>query len=1071
MRAYLAVRKFLLTWVALFILLFAILYLIANSPFFIKLLISKSAVTYKLGYERLEGDLLRGVRLIAPEYNGTTLASELRFRWNPSMLASKTLYISNVEAKDINLTQLRRFLRTVVKKNETRQNDQMLALPATLYIRRARVTLLPFEYEGVRVKRITLGLKGARVSQKRVAASDLSLHIGSDLGTLDLSGDLTDKDLHLRQVSVRYLDIEGVQRLLRRISHSKDQNVSTGSKESTAPLPAEKITIDRATLSTKAFKEADIAFSSLTADLRDIVIDTLHKNIRSKKSKIRAKSEIGTLRLDGKITNNRYDAALHFVPKAAIYRKYRLPFRKEAIKAIDGKATIDTRDLTLRLHTQAKALFDLKSPQYNIDVPRFTTTLRYRFGASGLRIDSNATVDSRFAKGVTLVHSTFVGSKGVQYEGSAKIARFEGLDANLTRLTEKTTVRYVGDAKGVAFDAQNAHLLLHFKSDDYSHAVVTLQNKQPFVPSRFFTLPESLRKVTLHKVDAKSSFLLSHPLPLVVDIAAQSNLLNTRGKLHIVDAKRIAWQGELEMPPHSILRDLHPAVRWGKLFPALLRYEAQSGAVTLRSKRGLYEASIKGVGGDMEGVLRIKKTRLHLSSTSEGAWHAETEVKRFGDLLESIGVFYPLEAKIPIEGALALTLDFAPRKGFLLNASSDMLRYRLDKKHAERIEDIEVSATLKDTKIDINHYTFTYRGKRLFATRPSSLHLAREKLIIDDLLLNDAVHFSGYYDLGDGSADIRAKSTNFTIKEKGLSVDIASNLYLHSVPKKSISVKGDITILGGRVSGDLPHGTTTSDSDIIVLQRQHKKERNGWYDRLALQLFVKTKKAIDFRAQGAKLRLRPELSILKSPKSEIETVGTVEIAKDGIYRLKDKRFRLKKSYVYFAGDVKKPHLDIKATWQAIDYTVNVTVTGTPEAPQLSFSASPYLKREQVLSLLLFGTTGEGDTHSGKEMMRMLGGAVAKAALADAGIKVDHLVFGENGSVEVGKKLGKRTTVIYINDIVPKVKLLYRHSRHTQSVVTVSEESRSYDIVYKTDVKHPSDILFVGKKRPRHRKKD
>ena len=81
---------------------------------------------------------------------------------------------------------------------------------------------------------------------------------------------------------------------------------------------------------------------------------------------------------------------------------------------------------------------------------------------------------------------------------------------------------------------------------------------------------------------------------------------------------------------------------------------------------------------------------------------------------------------------------------------------------------------------------------------------------------------------------------------------------------------------------------------------------------------------------------------------------------------------------------------------------------------------------------------------------MMGGAMAKSALSDLGVQLDHLVLGASGSVEVGKKLSDNITVIYINGILPVVKVKYKHSEHTESVLGASEESQSYDIIYKKD---------------------
>jgi len=93
------------------------------------------------------------------------------------------------------------------------------------------------------------------------------------------------------------------------------------------------------------------------------------------------------------------------------------------------------------------------------------------------------------------------------------------------------------------------------------------------------------------------------------------------------------------------------------------------------------------------------------------------------------------------------------------------------------------------------------------------------------------------------------------------------------------------------------------------------------------------------------------------------------------------------------------------------------------------------------------------------MMRMMGGAMAKSALSSMGVKLDHLVIG-NGSIEVGKKIGEKTTVIYINGEVPTIKVKYEHTPHLESVISASEKSQSYDIVYKKDYEKGSDIIFM-----------
>jgi proteasome lid subunit RPN8/RPN11 len=75
--------------------------------------------------------------------------------------------------------------------------------------------------------------------------------------------------------------------------------------------------------------------------------------------------------------------------------------------------------------------------------------------------------------------------------------------------------------------------------------------------------------------------------------------------------------------------------------------------------------------------------------------------------------------------------------------------------------------------------------------------------------------------------------------------------------------------------------------------------------------------------------------------------------------------------------------------------------------------------------------------------------------------LDHIIIN-NGNIEVGKKIGKKTTVIYIDGEIPTVKVKYEHTSHLESVVSANEQSQSYDIVYKNDYEKASDIVLIGK---------
>ena len=148
-------------------------------------------------------------------------------------------------------------------------------------------------------------------------------------------------------------------------------------------------------------------------------------------------------------------------------------------------------------------------------------------------------------------------------------------------------------------------------------------------------------------------------------------------------------------------------------------------------------------------------------------------------------------------------------------------------------------------------------------------------------------------------------------------------------------------------------------------------------------------------------------------------------------------------------------------YKSLNHLITIGISGTPAAPIIMFSSVPSLKKEQILSIILFDSEEGAGTNSGDDMMKMMGGAMAKSALNDMGIKLDHLAIGSDGSVEVGKKITDKITFIYVNDVIPQVRVKYHHSANWDSVLSADEESESYDIVYRKDFSD-DDIMIFGR---------
>jgi translocation and assembly module TamA len=153
-------------------------------------------------------------------------------------------------------------------------------------------------------------------------------------------------------------------------------------------------------------------------------------------------------------------------------------------------------------------------------------------------------------------------------------------------------------------------------------------------------------------------------------------------------------------------------------------------------------------------------------------------------------------------------------------------------------------------------------------------------------------------------------------------------------------------------------------------------------DNLIASIKVNTEQPLNYKTEEANIKINTDLIILKAPKGPVQVLGTVEILKGSSYSFKNKKFVLNKSII----------------------AINIQVTGSHTTPNIILSSIPYMNRQEILSVLLFGSQeGVGD-HSEDDMVKMMGGkmvqsvfstaggAMTKRVLSDIGINIDNIPF-------------------------------------------------------------------------------
>lgn len=110
------------------------------------------------------------------------------------------------------------------------------------------------------------------------------------------------------------------------------------------------------------------------------------------------------------------------------------------------------------------------------------------------------------------------------------------------------------------------------------------------------------------------------------------------------------------------------------------------------------------------------------------------------------------------------------------------------------------------------------------------------------------------------------------------------------------------------------------------------------------------------RTAQARMRVGGTLAVRGTTAAPI-VLGVIE-ARDGTLILRGQRYQLERATVRFADPRRiDPTLDLTATTRIRDYDVTMRVTGHIRNLDMRLTSSPSLPREQLLSLVAFGTTG------------------------------------------------------------------------------------------------------------------
>lgn len=1031
-------RKIILYLLGIFILLSLSLYFIANSPWVIKKATDVFAIDYNITYSRIHGNFLTGVRIEDLAFNHKPLAEHISFKWNPNGLLKKQIIVDHAILAHVHVNTIEMLIDTF----SSADNENSDTFDFSVYLKKVSIDTDPFTKENIHFKNITLEAKDIFYASNEIKVGNLGLVIDSNIANIMLKA-----SLHKGIVEVNELNIQDLDTLMVEALVSRDRNTSTVADEGTNIFIPKQINLNTLDISILPVTYDPVDIESLALQMQKGVFDIQALVFKQGDIKLESETNLAKAVHLGHVKNNQLLGTLSVRAKEALFTKYDLPIRQASIEEIDIDLDASEERIIAKLDTQMSEVLKVEENEFNFDIDSLKSTLRYNFNDAKLKVNTDARVSTPYAKNIVL-NNIFSLDENISYDGNVLISQIIGIDEKFVKPINDLKLQYSGDEKSINVMIDSAMLEGHLISDDFKMAKLHIASKEAIELRNFVELPTELNaSKAIVRIDVPLNIESNGSYIAIAKI--QSNVANIDLNVSYKDTLHVS--SSLDVHQGSLLRPYSTDLKWDALMPMKieayllnkeLRVGLQAGSIDAKAS---YDFNTTAV----TGVMHLGGLQADISGIAQKEIKIDSKITDITSLMKTISDIYTLDELPKVEGSATIALHVKELKKAELSLASPLVLYHADHKTIIELSDIDMLLNYEEENITLEHYKVTYEKEKIYASKPSVVTIVDELITLKPLWINDQLRADGSYDLKTRKAKVTAVAEKLHISHE--MIDLDTNIDITTVlDENKTNVKGKVILLGGDVHYDLSQKSFASDSDIIIVEDIKEEKSSPFMDGLSVDVQVKTKKPLVYKKDAINIKANADVTVHKAEYSELLVLGSVEVLKGGTYIFEDKKFVLAKSFIHFTGNPNKPLLDIKVKYQSMNHIVTIGIGGSADLLHISFSSKPSLSREQILSLILFDTEAGAGTNSGDDMMRMMGGAMAKSALSSIGIKLDHLTLGEGNSVEVGKKLTNKITIIYVNDIVSKIKLKYRHGKRTESVISAGEESQSYDIIYKMD---------------------
>ena len=1053
----------LIYWLAIlveFLLLLVVLFIfIVTDARTIKIVAQKGLATSKFEYQSIEGNFFTGLKVSGLSYNKKLLFDSATLHWNPLNLLHKEITLQEVEARGVEVENV----LDMVKDFNYKDNNSSLNFDFSIVLSNIHLDINPYIYEGVKFSSFLFETKKLELSKKfLIDSKNIYLQFDSDLVNVELEGSMVKNGLFVDTLSLKEIDSKAITKFVKRLKRKiKRVNKTTGVKKSKTSEPfLKKIKIKRIIATLKDVNYNPLSIYKTKVLISHGVIDPYnHYSYSVKRVKLIGYTNFGQLNYKGYIKNSTIYANGNIVLFKDLFNRYHLPLNYQTLKKIPSKLKLNHYGVWVDIDHKSENLLKIKS-DFNLDVLQSHHKLHYDYSDNRFTVDSELKGKMPYADIFNIENKVIIDKeKGFRYIGKVDIPKIKALP---TDIIQNLTGEFKGTSKKFNIELDSRFIDGSLMIDKYKSAVLKLDSKRNGI--KLIKLIPSLSSIPYILKNEKISFSTETFLDFKnfkksnLQLNLYSNILNLSSTTELT--KPFSSHYNLDIPSNSLLKTLDPKINFTKfrhlegdldIFSNRVNIKAKNRNLTFDIEYDRFNQTVK------RGFLSLEGQKFRLFSLGNGNLGFKSNISEIQSLFKKIKKYYKINFP-RIKGSLNLDIVHMSNGTFTLVLKSPHLEYILgskDDKVIKNFYDIDIDLTVdKNKKIKIRRYAFKIDDNeyesRFYSNRESYLTLKSDKIEIERLWVNDKILINGSYNFFTSVGNLFLNTESFEFKNRDFDfiVDFRLNL---QVSKDNISLLGDIDMFGNSITYEVIGSDIVEDADIVIV-KDNSNKKESISNNLTLDLKIISKKPLKYISRDTNIEFFNDLRVIKKPDANIIVSGMSTITK-GYYEVEDKKFILDKSHIYFAGDPKKPLLDIKAEYKKDEYIISIFISGSTEEPIVNFSSEPYLTQQEILSLILFDGTGSSNG-GGAEAYTLLGGTFAKGLIKSLGIDVDHLRLGtdtnDNFSFEIGRKISKDVTVMYQHeDGKDGVKVRVEHNKNFETDIIIQPpNSSSIEFLYK-----------------------